>query len=103
MVETVVSGDEEFHNVKFDKIPTLKPVFKSDGACAVGFSKLQGTITAANASTLNDGASAVVLVEAEEATKRNLKPLAVILGEIIFVLLISLPSTRFAECLTLND
>src|SRR5690606_20315815 len=48
---TVVDQDEEIHAVKFDKIPSLKPVFKKGG-----------TITAANASTLNDGAAALVLV-----------------------------------------
>ncbi len=61
----VVSEDEEPGNVKFDKIPTLKPAFKKDG-----------TITAANASKLNDGACALVLMSAETAAKRGLKPIA---------------------------
>ncbi len=66
---TVVSEDEEFKAVKFDKIPTLKPVFKKDG-----------TVTAANASTLNDGASAMVLMSEEKALALGLKPLAKIIG-----------------------
>jgi acetyl-CoA C-acetyltransferase len=66
---TIVSEDEEFRAVKFDKIPTLKPVFKKDG-----------TVTAANASTLNDGASALVLMSEEKALALGLKPLAKIIG-----------------------
>lgn len=66
---TVVSEDEEYKTVKFDKIPALKPVFKKDG-----------TVTAANASTLNDGASALVLMSKEKAESLGLKPLAVIRG-----------------------
>lgn len=66
---TVISEDEEFKAVKFDKIPTLKPVFKKDG-----------TVTAANASTLNDGASAMVLMSEEKALALGLKPLAKIIG-----------------------
>jgi acetyl-CoA C-acetyltransferase len=61
--------DEEYKNVNFDKIPTLKAVFTKDG-----------TVTAANASTLNDGASAVVLVSKEKAQELGLKPLAKIRG-----------------------
>ncbi len=59
------SKDEEFTNVKFDKIPGLRPVFKKDG-----------TVTAANASTINDGASALVLMSAEKAAELGLKPIA---------------------------
>jgi acetyl-CoA C-acetyltransferase len=59
--------DEEYKNVKFDKIPALRPVFKKDG-----------TITAANASTLNDGAAAMVLMSREKADELGLKPLALI-------------------------
>lgn len=66
---TIVSEDEEFRAVKFDKIPTIKPVFKKDG-----------TVTAANASTLNDGASAMVLMSEEKALALGLKPLAKIIG-----------------------
>jgi acetyl-CoA C-acetyltransferase len=67
--ETVVSEDEEYKKVSFDKIPALKPVFKPTG----------GTVTAANASTLNDGASALVLMSGEKAKAMGLKPLARIL------------------------
>ena len=66
---TIVAEDEEFKAVKFDKIPGLKPVFKKDG-----------TVTAANASTLNDGASAMVLMSEEKAMALGLKPLAIIRG-----------------------
>ncbi len=65
----VVSEDEEYKTVKFDKIPTLSPVFKKDG-----------TITAANASTINDGAAAVILMSKEAADKLGIKPLAKIIG-----------------------
>jgi acetyl-CoA C-acetyltransferase len=61
--------DEEYKNVFFDKIPGLKPAFSKDG-----------TVTAANASTLNDGASALVLVSKEKAQKLGLKPIARIKG-----------------------
>jgi len=57
--------DEEAYNVKFDKIPELKPSFQKDG-----------TVTAANASTLNDGAAALVLMSAEKAAELKLKPIA---------------------------
>nr|QRY06415.1 acetyl-CoA C-acetyltransferase [Puccinia triticina] len=67
---TIVSEDEEYKNVKFDKLRTLKPVFKKE----------RGTVTAANASTLNDGASAVVLMTAEEARLRGTKKLAKIIS-----------------------
>ena len=63
--EVVVSEDEEYRNVKFDKIPGLKPVFEKEG-----------TVTAANASTLNDGASAVLLMSEEKAKELGLTPLA---------------------------
>src|SRR6201996_2722475 len=61
--------DEEPYNVKFDKIPELKPAFQKDG-----------TVTAANASTLNDGAAALVLMSREKAEELGLKPLARIMG-----------------------
>jgi acetyl-CoA C-acetyltransferase len=61
--------DEEPFNVKFDKIPTLSPVFQKGG-----------TVTAANASTMNDGAAALVLMSSEKAKELGLKPLAKILG-----------------------
>ncbi len=66
---TLLDTDEEPAAVKFDKIPTLKPVFKKDG-----------TVTAANASTLNDGAAALVLMSAEKAAELGLTPLAKILA-----------------------
>ena len=59
--------DEEPFNVKFEKIPELKPAFQKDG-----------TVTAANASTMNDGAAAVVLMSKEKAEELNIKPLAII-------------------------
>lgn len=62
---TLFDNDEEPAAVKFDKIPTLKPVFKKDG-----------TVTAANASTLNDGAAALVLMSAGKAKELGIKPLA---------------------------
>lgn len=61
------SKDEEAFNVKFDKIPELKPAFTKDG-----------TVTAANASTMNDGAAAVVLMSKEKADAMGIKPLAII-------------------------
>ena len=67
--EVVVKDDEQPLTANLDKIPTLKPAFKKDG-----------TITAANASSISDGASALVLMTAEEAAKRGLKPLAKIVG-----------------------
>src|SRR5690606_34810188 len=59
------SEDEEYKNVNFDKIPALRPVFTKDG-----------TVTAANASTINDGASAVVLMSKEKADELGIKPIA---------------------------
>lgn len=66
---TVFGEDEEYKNVNFDKIPGLRPAFSKEG-----------TVTAANASTLNDGASALVLVSKEKAQELGLKPLARIRG-----------------------
>ena len=63
----MVTKDEEFTNVKLDKIPSLNPVFTKDG-----------TVTAANASTINDGAAAVILMSEEKAIAMGLKPLAYI-------------------------
>ena len=65
----VVTKDEEFTNVKLDKIPSLNAVFTKDG-----------TVTAANASTINDGAAAVILMSEEKAIALGLKPLAYING-----------------------
>jgi acetyl-CoA C-acetyltransferase len=63
----IVSKDEEYTNVRIDKIPALNPVFTKDG-----------TVTAANASTINDGAAAVILMSEEKANELGLKPLAYI-------------------------
>ncbi|WP_421809042.1 acetyl-CoA C-acyltransferase [Flagellimonas sp.] len=65
----VVSEDEEYTNVKIDKIPALRPAFTKEG-----------TVTAANASTINDGAAAVVLMSEDKAKELGLKPLAYIKG-----------------------
>lgn len=65
----IVSKDEEYTNVKLDRIPTLRPAFSKDG-----------TVTAANASTLNDGASALILASKEAVEKHGLKPIAKIVG-----------------------
>jgi acetyl-CoA C-acetyltransferase len=66
---TLFAEDEEYKNVSFDKIPALKPVFGKDG-----------TATAANASTINDGAAAVVLMSKEKMQALGLKPIAKIRG-----------------------
>jgi acetyl-CoA C-acetyltransferase len=63
----IVSEDEEFKNVHMDKIPGLRPAFTKDG-----------TVTAANASTINDGAGAMILMSAEKAAELGIKPLAMI-------------------------
>ncbi|MFP9117387.1 acetyl-CoA C-acyltransferase [Flavobacterium sp. RNTU_13] len=63
----IVSKDEEYTNVKLDKIPSLNAVFTKDG-----------TVTAANASTINDGAAALVLMSEDKAKELNLTPLAYI-------------------------
>jgi acetyl-CoA C-acetyltransferase len=62
-----VSKDEEFTNVILEKIPSLRPAFTKDG-----------TVTAANASTINDGAAALVLMSLDKAKELGLKPLATI-------------------------
>lgn len=64
-----VSEDEEYRNVKIEKIPQLRPVFQKEG-----------TVTAANASTLNDGAAALVLMSKEKAESLGVKPLAKIVS-----------------------
>ncbi len=69
----VVAQDEGPAKVKFEKIPTLRPVFDKNG-----------TVTAANASTLNDGAAAMVLMSAESAQKRGLKPIARLVSQATF-------------------
>ncbi|PQB04324.1 acetyl-CoA C-acyltransferase [Aureitalea marina] len=64
-----ISKDEEFTNVKMEKIPNLRPAFTKDG-----------TVTAANASTINDGAGAVVLMSEEKANELGLQPIATIVS-----------------------
>ncbi|MCR1024994.1 acetyl-CoA C-acyltransferase [Cellulophaga baltica] len=66
---TIVNQDEEYKNVRMDKIPSLRPAFTKDG-----------TVTAANASTINDGAAALILMSEEKAKELNLTPLATIIG-----------------------
>lgn len=66
----LISEDEEYKNVKFDKIKSLPPVFQKEN----------GTVTAANASTINDGASALILVSKEKMEELGLKPLAKIIS-----------------------
>ena len=63
----IVDKDDEPFSVKFDKIPTLKPAFIKDG-----------TVTAANASTMNDGAAALVLMSKEKADELGIKPIAIV-------------------------
>lgn len=65
--DVLFAEDEEYKNVNFEKIPTLKPVFAKDGS-----------VTAANASTMNDGAAALILMSKEKADSLGLKPLAII-------------------------
>jgi acetyl-CoA C-acetyltransferase len=65
----IVSEDEEYKNVRMDKIAELRPAFSKDG-----------TVTAANASTLNDGASALILASKEAVEKHGLKPIAKIIS-----------------------
>ena len=65
----IVSEDEEYKNVRMEKIPTLRPVFQKEGS-----------VTAANASTLNDGASALIICSKEKAEELGLKPIAKIVS-----------------------
>lgn len=65
----VMSEDEEFKNVKFEKIPALRPAFSKEG-----------TVTAANASTINDGAASLILVSEKKLKELGLKPIAKIRG-----------------------
>jgi acetyl-CoA C-acetyltransferase len=65
----MVSEDEEYKNIIFEKVSTLRPVFSKDG-----------TVTAANASTLNDGAAALVVMSKEKADALGLKPIAKIIS-----------------------
>lgn len=65
----IFSEDEEYKNVRMEKIPTLRPAFSKDG-----------TVTAANASTINDGGAALILMSAEKAKELGITPLAKIRG-----------------------
>ena len=67
--DTIVSDDEEYTKVQFERFASLKPAFTKTG-----------TVTAANASTLNDGAAAVLLMSREKAAELGIKPLALIRG-----------------------
>ncbi|HJN54426.1 MAG TPA: acetyl-CoA C-acyltransferase [Flavobacteriaceae bacterium] len=65
----IIAEDEEFKNINFDKVPQLKPAFAKEG-----------TVTAANASTLSDGASSIILMSKEKCSELNLTPIATIKG-----------------------
>ena len=65
----IINEDEEYQKVKIDKIPNLRPVFDKEG-----------TITAANASTINDGASALIIMSLEKANELKIKPIAKIIS-----------------------
>lgn len=67
--ETTIATDEQPHKANIDKIPQLRPAFRKDG-----------TVTAANSSSISDGAAALVMMRQSEAEKRGLKPIAVICG-----------------------
>ncbi len=71
--EVVVDSDEQPLNANFEKIPTLRPAFRKDG-----------TVTAANSSSISDGAAALTMMKQSEAEKRGLKPLAIIRGHSTF-------------------
>jgi acetyl-CoA C-acetyltransferase len=68
--ERFVENDEQPFKANFDKIPTLKPAFRKDG-----------TVTAANSSSISDGAAALVMMRRSTAEKRGLTPLAVVIGQ----------------------
>ncbi|MFN3233717.1 MAG: acetyl-CoA C-acyltransferase [Alphaproteobacteria bacterium] len=71
--ETVIATDEQPRNADLDKIPNLRPAFAKDG-----------TVTAANSSSISDGAAALVLMRRSEAEKRGVTPLATIVGQATF-------------------
>lgn len=71
--ETIVDSDEQPFNANFEKIPTLRPAFRKDG-----------TVTAANSSSISDGAAALTMMKKSEAEKRGLTPLAIIHGHSTF-------------------
>jgi acetyl-CoA acetyltransferase len=89
--DTVISEDEEYKKIKVDKVSSLRPVFSKTG-----------TVTAANASNLNDGASALVLASQEKVDEYGLKPLARIVCECrVLYLSISLSSCPLPLLLSL--
>ena len=67
--DIIISKDEEYTNVKLEKIPQLRPAFSKEG-----------TVTAANASTINDGAAALVLMSEEKAKALGITPMATLLS-----------------------
>jgi acetyl-CoA C-acetyltransferase len=71
--ETTVDTDEQPFNANIEKIPTLRPAFREDG-----------TVTAANSSSISDGAAALIMMSESETQKRGIKPLATILGHASF-------------------
>ena len=73
--DIVVREDEEYRNIKYDKVPTLKPSFQKEN----------GTVTPANSSPLNDGASALILMSSTKAVELGVKPLAKIICEHVSV------------------
>lgn len=90
----VIDEDEEFRNVSPEKVPQLRAVFKKNGVWVWWFApvsanrvthfgrSVSGTVTAANASTLNDGACAMILMSEDALKKYGVQPLAVIRGEL---------------------
>ena len=75
-----VSVDEEYKGLKLEKVPTLKPAFKSFSLVVKLTIRKDGTVTAANASAINDGASALVLTTLERSQSSPAKPIARILS-----------------------
>lgn len=75
-----VSTDEEYKGLKLEKVPTLKPVFKYSPQITQLTNRKDGTVTAANASAINDGASALVLTTLEKSKSLSAKPIARILS-----------------------
>lgn len=73
--DTIVKEDEEYKKVIFEKVPSLKSAFKEGGS-----------ITAANSSNLNDGASALILMSAEKAKELGIKPLAKVICKFAFAI-----------------
>ena len=85
----IINEDEEYKKVKIDKIPNLRPVFDKEG-----------TITAANASTINDGASALIIMSLEKANELKIKPLAKIISYADFALVPDMFTTAPSDAIT---